>query len=60
MINDIAYSVDLPEKFPPPWTGMKMVMIPKPNKDHTTLKGWRKIVLSNTVSKLGEKWCQPD
>ena len=30
---------------------MTMVMIPKPGKDHTEVKGWRPIVLS----KLGEK-----
>jgi len=28
--------------------GMKMVMIPKPGKDHTAVKGWRPIVLANT------------
>ena len=32
-----------------------MVMIPKPNKDHTKVKGWRPIVSANTVGKLAEK-----
>jgi len=30
-------------------------MIPKPGKDRTKVKGWRPIVLTNTVGKLGEK-----
>jgi len=34
---------------------MKMVMIPKPGKDHTRVKGWRPIVLAQCVGKLGEK-----
>jgi len=32
-----------------------MVMIPKPNKDHTKIKGLRPIVLPNTVGKLSDK-----
>ena len=32
-----------------------MVMIPKPGSDHLKVKGWRPIVLANTVGKLGEK-----
>jgi len=32
-----------------------MVMIPKPGKDHTRVKGWRPIVLANIVGKLAEK-----
>jgi len=32
-----------------------MVMIPKPGKDHAAVRGWRPIVLANTVSKLAEK-----
>jgi len=55
VINDIAFNVDHLSPNPPPWEGLKMVMIQKPNKDHTTIKGWRPIVLSNTSSKLGEK-----
>ena len=32
-----------------------MRRIPKPGKDHSKVKGWRPIVLANTVGKLGEK-----
>jgi len=55
VINDIARNIELPSQTPPPWDGLKMVMIPKPNKDLNTVNGWRPIVLSNTSSKLGEK-----
>ena len=34
---------------------MIIVMIPKPGRDHAKVKGWRPIVLANTVGKLGEK-----
>ena len=37
------------------WQLSKVVMIPKPGKDHTQLKGWRPINLINCVCKLGEK-----
>jgi len=40
---------------PEEWRDMKMVMIPKPDKDHTAVKGWRPIVLANSVGKLVEK-----
>lgn len=33
---------------------MTIVMIPKLGKDHTKIKGWRPIVLANTVGK----WCE--
>ena len=33
---------------------LTMVMIPKPGKDHTRVKGWRRIVLANTMGK----WCE--
>ena len=36
------------------WTDMKVVIIPKPNKDHSEVKGWCPIVLSNTCGKLVE------
>ena len=55
VINDIAYNVDNPDHSSPPWKALNMVMIPKPGKDHSSLQGWRPIVLSNTCSKLGEK-----
>jgi len=42
-------------RMPERWRAMKMVMIPKPGKDHTAVKGWRPIVLANVVGKLAEK-----
>ena len=33
---------------------MTMVMISKPGRDHSKIKGWRPIVLANTVGKLGK------
>jgi len=35
--------------------GMKMVMIPKPGKDTKKVKGWRPIVLAQTVGKIADK-----
>ena len=37
------------------WRGMTMVMIPKPGKDQSKVKGWRPIVLLNMVGKLADK-----
>jgi len=54
-INDVAYAVAYPNNSHPPWEGLKVVIIQKPNKAHTTFQGWRPKVLSNTTSKLGEK-----
>src|SRR5258706_12387971 len=42
-------------KAPTDWQLSKVVMIPKPGKVHTQLKGWRPINLINCVCKLGEK-----
>ena len=39
---------------------MIMVMIPKLGRDHKKVKGWRPIVLANTVGKLGEKLIAED
>lgn len=39
---------------------MTMVMIPKPGRDHSKVKGHRPIVLANTVGKLGEKLIAAD
>lgn len=38
----------------PPIHHMKMVMLLKPGKDHTWVKGWHPIVLANTMGKLAE------
>jgi len=37
------------------WQHSKVVMIPKPGKDHYKTKGWRPINLINCIGKLGEK-----
>ena len=42
-------------RIPEEWQDMKMVVIPKPGKDHTRVKGWRPIVLANTIGKLAGK-----
>jgi len=56
IIEDVA-QVALAEatRMPEEWRNMKMVMLPKPGKDHTRVKGWKPIVLANTVGKLAEK-----
>jgi len=59
-LEDIGQVAEVTEgtgmtRMPEEWRKMKMVMIPKPGKDHTVVKGWRPIVLANTVGKLGEK-----
>ena len=40
---------------PQQWKEARIVMIPKPGKDHSLVKGWRPIVLANTIGKLAEK-----
>jgi len=37
------------------WQHSKVVMIPKPGKNHKTTKGWRPINLINYIGKLSEK-----
>ena len=37
------------------WQESKVVMIPKPGKDHQQVKGWRPINLINCIGKLSEK-----
>ena len=37
------------------WQLSKLVMIPKPGKDHIQLRGWRLMNLINCVAKLGKK-----
>ena len=37
------------------WQKSKVVVIPKPRKDHKKTKGWRPINLINCIGKLGEK-----
>jgi len=42
-------------KIPKEWQNSKVMMIPKPGKDHNKTTGWRPINLINCISKLGEK-----
>ena len=35
------------------WRDLMMIMIPKPGKDHTKVKGWRPIVVANTMVREG-------
>jgi len=57
LMEDVAQVVDerCDTRMPEEWRAMKMVMLPKPGKDHSRVRGWRPIVLANTVGKLGEK-----
>jgi len=56
MVEDVSQVVaGVGTKMPEEWREMKMVMLPKPGKDHERVKGWRPIVLANTVGKLAEK-----
>ena len=40
---------------PEEWQACKVVMIPKPGKDHQEARAWRPINLINCVGKLAEK-----
>ena len=40
---------------PEEWQACKVVMIPKPGKDHREVRAWRPINLINCVGKLAEK-----
>ena len=57
IIEDVAQvtSEDSITRMPEEWRKLKMIMLPKPGKDHTKVKGWRPIVLANTIGKLAEK-----
>jgi len=57
IIEDIAQVVgeEHTTRMPEEWRELEMVMLPKPGKDHTKVKGWCPIVLANTVGKLAEK-----
>jgi len=57
IIEDVAQVADMGKetRMPEEWREMKMVMLLKPGKDQTRVRGWRPIVLANTVSKLAEK-----
>jgi len=57
IIEDVAQvtSEEHQTRIPEEWRELKMVMLPKPGKDHTKVKGWRPIVLANTTGKLAQK-----
>lgn len=55
LIHDIARCATGEEEAPPDFRNQIMVIIPKPNKPRKQVKGWRSIVLINTVGKLSEK-----
>ena len=40
---------------PEEWKEMRVVMIPKPGKDHKQVNAWRPIVLAQTLGKLWDK-----
>ena len=42
-------------RIPREWQNSKVVIIPKPRKDHEKMKGWRPINLINCIGKLKEK-----
>jgi len=43
VIEDVAQVVSGDgTRMPEEWRSMKMVMVPKPGKDHTKAKGWRR------------------
>ena len=54
VIDQVASWVDTGQ-LPDYARGMKMLMIPKPGKRHDDLKGFRPIVLAQTVGKLSDK-----
>jgi len=54
LIREVAENL-IKGRIPKEWQHSKVVMIPKPRKDHSKTKGWRPINLINCISKLGEK-----
>ena len=62
VLEDIALWATPKERVRVPETAREIVMviIPKPGRDHQKVKGWRPIVLANTVGKLGEKLIAED
>lgn len=54
-IEDAAQCGSLESEQPQEWIAARIVMIPKPGKDLSSVKGWRPITLANTIGKLAEK-----
>ena len=57
VLDDVGMVAQLDIKYygEPEERGMTMVMIPKPGKEHSRVKGWRPIVLLNVLGKLADK-----
>ena len=57
LLEDIGQVAEMEEgsRMSEKWRELKVVMIPKPGKDHAKVKGWRPIVLANVAGKLAEK-----
>lgn len=55
LIHVIPRSIEGDVRVPKEHRESMMVMIPKAGKDWIKFKGWRPIILANTVGKLGEK-----
>jgi len=53
-LENVSQMVDVGNKYYGEGEGrqMEMIMIPKPGKDTGKVKGWRPVVLSNTMEKL--------
>ena len=51
MLNDSYASQAIPDE----WLDSHLAPVPKPDKDHTSIKGYRIVTMQNTVEKLLEK-----
>ena len=54
LVGEVAENL-INGRIPKEWQHSKVVMIPKPGKDHSKTKGWPPINLINCIGKLGEK-----
>ena len=52
MLNDSLSQHIVPEE----WLDSHLAPVPKPGKDHTSIKGYRIVTMQNTVGKLLEKY----
>ena len=51
MLNNSYANQDIPDE----WLDSHLAPVPKPDKDHTSIKGYRIVTMQNTVGKLLEK-----
>ena len=54
LVNEVAVQF-LEGTIPDKWKEMRVVLIPKPDRDLTVTKNWRPINFINCIGKLGEK-----